>query len=209
MLTSLLKAAVVLALVSIAIFFLFLTFSVRHVVVRFDRTLDQLSWTAAAAQKSIENVDPAIAALPAAIDQVKQSVANLDGELKPAIAEIKPMITDLHRTIEIAGGTLNVARDTLRNEQESIREANQETIATLATIPPAVDQAQRDLATLNLAIAETRPLLAESTKAMANTAEITADLAKIVDGATKPQPWYKRAWGYVWAPVKLAAVFLK
>jgi hypothetical protein len=80
---------------------------------------------------------------------------------------------------------------------------------TLGTIQPVMAQTQKDLATLNLVIEDTRPLLANSTATMANAARISGDLAKITDAATAPQPWYKKAWGYVWAPIKIGAFFLK
>lgn len=206
---SFLKISASAALFSIAAFFVFLAFSVRHAVVRVDRAIDQISWTAAAAQSTIQ-------------------------QLQPAITELKPTIVDTRRTIEIAGGTINLARDTMRNEQESIRQANQQTISTMRnldelvagagqsqkaiaedlaktfeTVPPVMAQTQTDLASLDLAITDMRPLLANSTATMANAARISSDLAKITDDATKQQPWYKRMWGYIWAPVKLAAVFTK
>jgi hypothetical protein len=81
--------------------------------------------------------------------------------------------------------------------------------AALEAIQPVMTQTQKDLATLNLVIEDTRPLLANSTATMANAARISGDLAKITDAATAPQPWYKKAWGYVWAPIKIGAVFLK
>ena len=80
---------------------------------------------------------------------------------------------------------------------------------TLEALQPVMAQTQKDLGTLNLVIEDTRPLLANSTETMANAARISGDLAKITDAAAAPQPWYKKAWGYVWAPVKIAAVFLK
>lgn len=208
----LVKSAAAFALAAIAAFFIVLTLSLRQVnrvTVQAETTLQSVSQTAAAAQRTIE-------------------------QMQPAIADLKPTIADVRRTILIAGGTLNLARDTLRNEQASIREANEQTIATmhnvnalvagagesqkaiaqgvaktLETIQPVMAQTQKDLATLDLAIEETRPLLANSTATMANTARISGDLAKIADEATKPQPWYRRAWGYLWAPIKLAAVFAK
>lgn len=81
--------------------------------------------------------------------------------------------------------------------------------ATMETIQPVMAQTQKDLATLNVVIEETRPLLANSTATMRNAARISGDLAKITDAATAPQPWYKKAWGYVWAPIKIGSIFLK
>ena len=92
---------------------------------------------------------------------------------------------------------------------EELRAAVHKLGATADALPPVMAQTQKDLATLDLVIGDARPLLANSTATMANAEKITADLAKIADDATAPQPWYKRAWGYIWAPVKITAVFLK
>jgi hypothetical protein len=81
--------------------------------------------------------------------------------------------------------------------------------AALEAIQPVMAQSQKDLGTLNLVIEDVRPLLANSTATMGNAARISGDLAKITDAATAPQPWYKKAWGYVWAPIKIGAIFLK
>jgi len=151
-----------------------------------------------------------------------------------AAAELQPTIVDLRRTILIAGGTLNLARDTLRNEQKTIRAANEKTIetmknvdellagadqsqrsiaahadATLAALDPVMIQMRADLAALEPVITAAKPLLDNSAATMANANRISADLAKVTDDAVKPKPWYKRIAGYIWAPVKLAAIFAK
>ena len=140
-----------------------------------------------------------------------------------AISNIDAAASDLRRTILIAGGTLNIARDTLRDERENIRKANEATVstmqnasrvletanATLQSIPPVMVATQRDLAALEPVIQQAQPVLKNTADTMANATRITGDLAKIADDATAPKPWYKKAFGYLWAPIKLAAIFAK
>ena len=182
----------------------------------------------------VKNITVSTQQMATATQQTLGSVQKAVGPLQQTVDATNAAMVDLRRVILIAGGTLNIARDTLRREQSSIQEANQQTISTmkgvnklvdnvdvsqkemadnvsktLQSIQPVMSQTQQTLATTQETIAATKPMIENLNGMTGNLNKMSAQVETVVSNGTKPQPWYKKAFAYAWAPIKIVAIFAK
>lgn len=211
-----LEFASVCALIAIAFFFIVLSLGVTSVSRELVGTLAAVHKTADAGTAAAADLHPAIVDLRRTIlvaggtlNLARQTMRNEQTTIREGNAQT---IATMKNVDELVAGVDKSQREITEHADKAL--ASIETIETtiepvLASVPPVLAQTREDIAALEPVIAAAKPVLDNTAATMANADRISADLATFTDNAVKPKPWYKRAAGYVWAPVKLAAIFAK
>lgn len=184
--------------------------SARGVLDRSAVAVSQLQGTLARVNGTLGTLDQAAAEERSNWNATSKEAAKTGAALRTLIDRVDRSLVD---------GTLyHINAQTLPAIDAQVASNGDELRATMHKLGETADGLTAATGTLNAQLGDPAiaALLAHSSVTAANletvssnAARITGDLARIADDATAPQPWYKRAWGYIWAPVKITAVFLK
>jgi len=211
-----LELAAVVALLAVAAFFIVLAVSVNAVS-------RELVGTAAAFHKTADASTVAVTDLETAIVDLHRTILIAGGTLnlsrqvlrneRETIAAANAQTIATMKNIDrlVAGTDQSQRAIAIHAERvlSSIEPVMKQTSEDLSSLDPVIQQTRQDLAALEPVIAAAKPVLDNTATTMANADRISKDLAQVADNAVKPRPWYKRVAGYVWAPVKLAAIFAR
>jgi chromosome segregation ATPase len=184
-------------------------------------------FVASQAKKTLRDIDDSVSELTRdATDLKKASNAVLE-QTKQVLQHTNEVLiaTSTAQTVQVK--KVNLALDelnlTIKNLDANQVKITQDIHNTALTIPPVIDSTKRLLSETQNTMAQTTvaiktlndlevnaiPTVKHINETTEHLNNISASLDTIVKEATKPKPWYKKMFGYVWAPIKIVAMFAK
>lgn len=201
------------ALICIGLFFLQLRSATKHVDAQVTTTLASVQENLTKVSGDVHDVKEMLNATLFQAEEVMHHadilVATESKAQASQLAHVNAVLTQLQATVT-----------SLDDSQKRIADS---VTTAVNTIPGVVVQLQQTLGEVQNTVAKTGQTVEALTKletdldptvqhinaTTGHLDSIASSLDKVVLNATKPQPWYKKMIGYLWAPIKIVSIFAK
>lgn len=184
-------------------------------------------FVASQAKKTLLDIDSSVSQLTRDANDIKQASSSVLKQTQQVLQHTNDVLIATSKAQTIQVEKVNVALDelnlTIKNLNDNQVKITQDIHTTALTIPPVMDQTRQLLAETQNTMSQTTvavkslnsleenvlPTVIHMNGTASHLDSISASLDAVVKDATKPKPWYRKIVGYVWAPIKIVAMFAK
>lgn len=136
----------------------------------------------------------------------------LASEGKAQSAQLKRLditLTQLQTTLKNVDESQQKIASAVTNELDALPSVTTQLQSTMKETQNTVAAAGKAIESLKTLEDNLEPTVQHINETTGNLDKMSASLNSVIQNATKPQPWYKKLWGYVYTPIKIVSIFAK